>query len=96
MPCFTAHILQSKKDESIKSSQYTCTTQAPEKSRGKASLLMESAGELAGCLWWFMELKKTPFPGSGTCPAAAGARAMEIWQMLALSKVDVHQNKEMS
>lgn len=43
-----------------------------------------------------MELKKTPVPGSGACPAATGVHAVEIWQMLALSKVDVHQNKEMS
>lgn len=57
---------------------------------------MESVQELAGCLRWLMELKKTPFPGSGTCPAAAGVRATEIWQMLALSKVDICQNKEMS
>lgn len=35
MPCFTAHILQSKKDESMKSIQYTCTAQAPEKAGEK-------------------------------------------------------------
>lgn len=43
-----------------------------------------------------MELKKTPVPGSGACPTATGVHAVEIWQMLALSKVNVHQNKEMS
>lgn len=57
---------------------------------------MKSGQELAGGLWCFTELKKAPFPGSGTCLAATGMCAMEIWYTLTPSNVDVHQNKEMS
>lgn len=57
---------------------------------------MKSGQELAGDLWCLTELKKPPFPGSGTCLAATGMCVMENWYTLTLSNVDVHQNKEMS